>query len=162
MELIQTLYSLTNVLFTQGKMIATAESCTGGLLAGLLTEQPGSSKWFERGFVTYSNLAKQQMLEVPVHLLQQYGAVSIEVAEAMAIGAIQHSDAHIAVSITGIAGPDGGSKEKPVGTVCFGYANKEGVVRSEHCCFAGLSREQVRQKACQQALQGAITLLQLM
>jgi len=159
MEITAALQSLTQLLVRQGMMIATAESCTGGLLAGYLTEQAGSSKWFERGFVTYSNLAKQQMLAVPAALIANYGAVSTEVAEAMAAGALKNSDAHIAVSITGIAGPDGGSKEKPVGTVCFGYADKTGVLHSERYCFADLSREQVRQQACLQAMRGIMTLL---
>lgn len=159
MELMQALQSLTHLLTQQNKMIAVAESCTGGLLSGLLTEQAGSSKWFERGFITYSNLAKQQMLAVPFVLIEQYGAVSLEVAEAMATGALKHSAAQLAISITGIAGPDGGSKDKPVGTVCFGYANSDGLIRSERCLFTGVPRDEVRRKACMHALQQAMTLL---
>src|SRR6187401_2663879 len=98
--------------------LVTAESCTGGLVASCITEIPGSSLWFERGFVTYSNLAKQEMLGVPKKLIANYGAVSEEVASAMAVGALAHSKGHIALSVTGVAGPDGGSIEKPVGTVC--------------------------------------------
>lgn len=104
--------------------IASAESCTGGLLAGLLTEAPGSSDVFDRGFVTYSNEAKSEMLGVPAKLLQEYGAVSVEVALAMAEGALARSPAEIAVAITGIAGPGGGSTEKPVGLVHLASAGK--------------------------------------
>lgn len=105
--------------------IATIESCTGGLLAGSLTAIAGSSLVFERGFVTYSNEAKEQMVGVPADMISQYGAVSEEVARAMAIGGLTASLADIAISITGIAGPGGGSLDKPVGTVCFGVATKE-------------------------------------
>jgi len=108
------------------RSVATAESCTGGLLAKMLTDIPGSSAYFQRGWVTYANEAKTQLLKVPAELIEEKGAVSVEVAEAMAIGALQASGNDAALSITGIAGPDGGTPEKPVGTVCFGLAfNRE-------------------------------------
>ena len=119
------LSQLTEQLQARSFMIATAESCTGGLVAALLTECPGSSNWFERGFVTYSNLAKQESLGVDEQLIQNFGAVSIPVAEAMAAGALNHSQADIALAVTGIAGPAGGSVEKPVGTVCFALPGED-------------------------------------
>lgn len=105
-----------------GIKIVTAESCTGGLIAGTLTDVPGASAWFDRGFVTYSNEAKKAMLGVREETLTEFGAVSKETAEEMALGAVAHSGAGAAVSVTGIAGPGGGTAEKPVGTVCFGFA----------------------------------------
>ena len=105
-----------------GIKMVTAESCTGGLIAGTLTDVPGASTWFDRGFVTYSNEAKKAMLGVREETLEEFGAVSKETAEEMALGAIAHSGAGAAVSVTGIAGPGGGTPEKPVGTVCFGFA----------------------------------------
>jgi nicotinamide-nucleotide amidase len=108
------------------RTVTTAESCTGGLLAKMLTDIPGSSAYFQRGWVTYANEAKTQLLKVPAELIEKKGAVSVEVAEAMAVGALQASCSDAALSITGIAGPDGGTPEKPVGTVCFGLAfNRE-------------------------------------
>jgi nicotinamide-nucleotide amidase len=106
-------------------MIVTAESCTGGLIAGALTENAGSSRVFDRGFVTYSNEAKQELLGVPAAILATHGAVSAETAEAMALGALEHSRAQLALSVTGIAGPDGGSPGKPVGLVHFAVAQRE-------------------------------------
>lgn len=111
----------------RGLKIAVAESCTGGLLAKKLTDTPGSSAWFERGWVTYSNEAKNELLGVPMELIKDHGAVSAEVAEAMAEGALRASRANIAVSITGVAGPDGGTAEKPVGLVYIGIADARGV-----------------------------------
>jgi nicotinamide-nucleotide amidase len=110
---------------TRGLKITVAESCTGGLIVAALTDIPGSSDVFERGFVTYSNEAKQEMLGVPGDLIAAYGAVSPQVAEAMALGALEHSRAQIALSVTGIAGPGGGSAQKPVGLVHFGLARVE-------------------------------------
>jgi len=139
--------------------IATAESCTGGLIAGLLTELPGSSVWFERGFVTYSNLAKHEMLGVNPELIGVHGAVSKAVAEAMVVGALTHSVANLALAVTGIAGPDGGTIEKPVGTVWFAWAMPKLPVRSLHCYFPDVSRQKVRHLACKQALEGAVAYL---
>ncbi|WP_230681462.1 CinA family protein, partial [Paracidovorax cattleyae] len=102
-------------------MMATAESCTGGMIAGACTDLAGSSQWFERGFVTYSNTAKTELLGVPAALIDTHGAVSEPVARAMAEGALRHSRAHAALSVTGVAGPGGGSVAKPVGTVWFGW-----------------------------------------
>lgn len=133
--------------------LVTAESCTGGLVASELTELAGSSQWFERGFVTYSNLSKQELLGVPGELLQDFGAVSLEVAAAMAMGALKHSAGDIALSVTGIAGPGGGSPEKPVGTVCFAWAYRQGQVHTLKEQFSG-DRHTVRQAACQTALEG--------
>ncbi|WP_051131928.1 CinA family protein [Legionella tunisiensis] len=158
-ELNSLVINLTDKLHAGNLKIATAESCTGGLIAGLLTELPGSSVWFERGFVTYSNQAKQDMLGVKASLIQLNGAVSLPVAEAMACGALSHSCADIALSVTGIAGPDGGSLEKPVGTVCFAWAMVNLPVQSMCCHFQNASRQKVRHLACQHALQGVISLL---
>lgn len=131
--------------------IATAESCTGGLVAGCLTAIAGSSDVFERGFVTYSNEAKSELLGVRSDLIAAYGAVSVEVAEAMAKGALTHSSADIAVSITGIAGPGGGSAQKPVGTVCFGIATP-GHVQMERKLFTDNGRTGIRIAALDEAL----------
>ncbi|RAU22663.1 damage-inducible protein CinA [Paramagnetospirillum kuznetsovii] len=134
-----------------GLMIATAESCTGGMVAAALTAIPGSSDVVDRGFVTYSNQAKHEMLGVPESLIACHGAVSEEVARAMAEGALSHSRAHAAVAITGIAGPGGGAKDKPVGLVHFAVAHKDSPTR--HACriFAG-DREDVRMAATLMAL----------
>jgi nicotinamide-nucleotide amidase len=110
------------LLATQGLVAVTAESCTAGGVAYAITQVPGSSAWFDRGMVVYSNAAKQQMLGVPAAYLRDYGAVSEPVARAMALGALRHSMAQLAVAVTGIAGPGGGSAEKPVGMVCFAWA----------------------------------------
>ena len=118
---------LAEICISQQLQITTAESCTGGLVAKQITDLSGSSQWFERGFVTYSNLAKQEMIGVDAALIKKWGAVSEAVASAMAEGALLHSSADYALSITGIAGPGGGSAEKPVGTICFAwsYRNKQ-------------------------------------
>jgi nicotinamide-nucleotide amidase len=120
-----------------GVTLATAESCTGGLIAATLTAIAGSSDVVDRGFVTYANEAKTEMLGVPADLIASVGAVSEPVAAAMASGAIEHSRATIAVSVTGVAGPGGGSPEKPVGLVCFGLARRGSAVRTEHWIFPG-------------------------
>ena len=132
--------------------IATAESCTGGLVAAAITDISGSSAVFDRGFVTYSNAAKTQMLGVPSNLLGVHGAVSEEVARAMAQGALAHSNATLAVSITGIAGPSGGTATKPVGLVHFACATKAGQVLHERMVFSG-DRAAIRATACDHALQ---------
>jgi nicotinamide-nucleotide amidase len=159
-DLIELVQQLTDKLQAKGLMIATAESCTGGLVAGLLTELPGSSAWFERGFVTYSNLAKQEMLAVEAELINAHGAVSKEVAQAMALGALSHSSADLSLAVTGIAGPGGGSLEKPVGTVWFAWAKANSPVQSLICHFPDVSRQVFRQLACARVLEGAISFLE--
>lgn len=136
----------------QNLIIATAESCTGGLVAGSLTAVAGSSAVVDRGFVTYSNAAKTSMLAVPADLIADHGAVSAAVARAMAVGAIEHSDATVSVSVTGIAGPGGGSEDKPVGLVHFAAGGPGGVVHAEHR-FGDLGREAVRLASVRVALQ---------
>lgn len=145
-------------LQAKGWMMATAESCTGGWIAKLCTDLTGSSAWFERGFVTYSNEAKQDMLGVPAATLAEYGAVSEAVTAAMATGALLHSRAQVAVSVSGIAGPGGGTTTKPVGMVCFGWAARDGKVRTATQYFDG-DREAVRYQAVQYALQGVLQML---
>lgn len=138
-------------------MLATAESCTGGLVAAAITDISGSSQWFERGFVTYSNQAKTEMIGVPAELIDKHGAVSEPVARAMAEGALINSRAQVALSITGVAGPGGGTADKPVGMVCFGWSNRvTTLVETRH--FKG-DRTQVRSQAAQHALRGVIELL---
>lgn len=132
-------------------MLATAESCTGGLIAGACTDLSGSSNWFERGFVTYSNAAKSEQLGVPPALIETHGAVSEEVARAMAAGAVQHSHAQVTVAVTGVAGPTGGTAEKPVGLVWFGFALPDRVL-TEQMHFAG-DRAAVRAATVHHALQ---------
>ena len=132
--------------------LAAAESCTGGLLAATLTEIPGSSDVFERGFITYSNEAKETMLGVPSSVLEQFGAVSRETAEAMAQGALAHSPAELAVAITGIAGPGGGMPGKPVGLVHFAAAARAGRLLHQECRFGDIGRAQVRLVSVRQAL----------
>lgn len=134
-----------------GLMLATAESCTGGLIAACLTEVPGSSAVVERGFVTYSNEAKAEMLGVAPALLETHGAVSAQVAEAMAAGALEHSTAHLAVSVTGIAGPGGATPRKPVGLVFLALAHRGGACRSVKRIFPG-NRRAVRLASLQEAL----------
>lgn len=127
-----------------GLTVATAESCTGGLIAGTITDVPGSSDVFDRGFVTYSNAAKVQVLGVSEETLARYGAVSEKVAGEMARGALERSTAGIAVSVTGIAGPGGGTDSKPEGRVCFGLAGRTGEVFTETVDFGPIGRFEVR------------------
>jgi nicotinamide-nucleotide amidase len=141
-----------NELKQRGLKVATAESCTGGGLSYWLTSVPGSSDWFERGFVTYSNEAKIEMLGIPDHTIRKYGAVSNETACAMALGALHHSHADMAVAITGIAGPDGGSKEKPVGTVWIAWVHLNAAVTAEINVFSG-DRQNVRLCSIAKALE---------
>jgi nicotinamide-nucleotide amidase len=143
---------LAGRLLATGQMMATAESCTGGMIAAACTDLAGSSAWFERGFVTYSNEAKTELLGVPAALIAEHGAVSEPVVRAMAGGALRHARAHIAVAVTGVAGPGGGSADKPVGSVWFGWATATGV-KTQLRHFAG-DRQQVRQATVQHALQG--------
>ncbi len=135
-------------------MLSTAESCTGGLIAAACTELPGSSLWFERGFVSYSNAAKTQLLGVPFDLIAAHGAVSEPVARAMASGALSHSQAQVAVAVTGVAGPSGGSPDKPVGTVWLAWA-LNGRLEAERRQFSG-DRHAVRQATVECALRGLI------
>lgn len=135
-----------------GVHIATAESCTGGLIAGALTEVAGSSDVVDRGFIVYSNRAKTEMLGVPPALIAQHGAVSEEVARAMAEGALQKAGVELAVSCTGIAGPGGGTAEKPVGLVYLAALDKNGTALTSRCVFGDIGRDAVRMKSVEMAL----------
>ena len=146
-------------LSQQKLMLACAESCTGGLVSEIITATPGSSAWFERGFVTYSNAAKQEMLGVRQEILADSGAVSEETARAMAQGALAHSHAQIALAITGIAGPGGSSSGKPVGTVCFAWCGVGATPASETRHFSG-TRETIRKQAAVHAVKGLLALLE--
>ena len=152
------LAALIQQLLDRQLMVATAESCTAGLVAKLLTDMAGSSQWFERGFVTYSNLAKQQMLGVNEQTLQSHGAVSQQTVTEMVTGALHNSPAHIALAITGIAGPDGGSADKPVGTVWFAWAHQDGHCRQAMHHFDG-DRSSIRQQAAEFAIDGLLDFL---
>ena len=143
--------ALAQALRARGARIATAESCTGGLIAAACTAVAGSSDWFERGFVTYSNEAKVESLGVPMALIQAHGAVSEEVARAMAEGALAHSLATLAVAVTGIAGPGGATPGKPVGTVWMAVAQSDGATRTELLNLAG-DRSAVREQTVAHAL----------
>jgi len=146
-------------LQTRGECLAVAESCTGGWAAQSLTAVPGSSAWFDRGFVSYSNAAKCDMLGVPETTLARHGAVSEAVARAMAQGALNNSRADWALSITGIAGPSGGAPEKPVGTVCFAWAGRESGCVAITCHFTG-DRAAVREQSVRHALRGLIAMIE--
>lgn len=146
-------------LKAQGVLLATAESCTGGWVAQAVTAIAGSSDWFERGFVTYSNAAKQEMLGVSPDTLARHGAVSEPTAREMAAGALLHSRAQVALAITGIAGPGGGSPEKPVGMVCLAWATKQGALCVETRHFKG-NRASVRRQSVIAAMQGILRLLE--
>lgn len=139
-------------LKTAGLTVATAESCTGGLIAGALTSVPGSSQVVYGGFVTYANEAKIAMIGVPFGLLRQFGAVSEDVARAMADGALGAAGTHVAVAVTGVAGPDGGTAKKPVGLVHFAVATEDGTTHARKQ-FSGLDRDGIRQASVIQALQ---------
>ena len=146
------------LLKSHGMMLATAESCTGGGVAQAITGVAGSSAWFERGFVTYSNLAKQQMLGVSEATLKQHGAVSEAVVREMVAGALKNSTAQVALSVSGIAGPDGGTADKPVGTVWFAWGIKGGATHAQRHQIGG-DRAEVRAQAVHIALQGVVNLL---
>ena len=163
---------LAEGLIRRNKRVATAESCTGGGVACAMTDMAGSSRWFERGFVSYSNEAKTEQLSVPAETIARFGAVSEEVAAAMATGALRHSRADFGVAVTGIAGPDGGSADKPVGTVCFGWSRRragegvgagdsegDGEPKTRRVLFAG-NRREVREQSVETALQGLLELLE--
>ena len=145
-------------LKAKGALLVTAESCTGGWVSQAVTAIAGSSDWFERGFVTYSNAAKEEMLGVRPATIAQHGAVSEETAREMALGALKHSRGTIALAITGIAGPSGGSGTKPVGTVCFAWARKGHDASAETRRFSG-DREAVRRQSVEHALRKALELL---
>ena len=145
-------------LKAHGLMLATAESCTGGGVAHAITYVAGSSAWFERGFITYSNLAKQQMLGVNEATLNQHGAVSEAVVREMVTGALANSAAQVALAVSGIAGPDGGTPDKPVGTVWFSWGIKNGAVHTQRHQLNG-NRAEVRAQSVHIALQGVIDLL---
>ena len=138
--------------------LAVAESCTGGWLSEVITSVSGSSNWFDRGFVVYTNKAKQELLHVSEAMLEQFGAVSEQVVEAMAIGALNNSHADVGVAITGIAGPSGGTEEKPVGLIWFGFSVKDESVKTYHRHFNG-DRESIRQQAVKFALKKLIELI---
>jgi nicotinamide-nucleotide amidase len=149
---------LAKILLKNQWRLTTAESCTGGLVAASLTALAGSSEWFERGYVTYSNNAKSEDIGVDAHLIQDHGAVSIQVAKAMAVGAKQSSNSNIALSITGIAGPTGGTVAKPVGTVCFAWILDNDQVLSETKSFTG-DRSEIRDAASEFAISQLTRLL---
>lgn len=156
-EILSLCERLALALKSRGWMMATAESCTGGLIAACCTSLSGSSDWFERGLVTYSNAAKADMLGVPAELITAHGAVSEEVARAMALGALAHSKAQVSLAVTGIAGPTGGSPDKPVGTVWFGWA-VQGQAWTERLRFED-DRDAVRAATVGHALHGLLKLL---
>ena len=149
---------LADLMLKNDLLMATAESCTGGMIAAACTDLAGSSAWFERGFVTYSNAAKTELLGVDAALIAQHGAVSELVARAMALGAIRHSHAQVSVAVTGVAGPTGGSIEKPVGTVWFAWSVC-GSLQSEMMCFRG-DRASVRHGTVHHAISKLLTLLE--
>ncbi|MBI1283665.1 MAG: nicotinamide-nucleotide amidohydrolase family protein [Thiobacillus sp.] len=157
-ELHQLAGELGEILRARGWMLATAESCTGGWVGQLVTALPGSSQWYERGFITYANAAKIEMLDVPAATLDEHGAVSEQTASAMAAGALAHSHAQAALAISGIAGPGGGTRQKPVGLVCYGWALADGTLMSSTCRLDG-DREEIRSRAVAAALRGLIELI---
>lgn len=150
--------TLATRLTQHGLKLATAESCTGGGLSYWLTSLPNSSEWFEGGFITYSNASKTVQLGVDPHMIERHGAVSSETARAMAEGALAHSQANISVAITGIAGPGGGTANKPVGLVWFGFAGRDFPTKTTHTLFSG-TRETIRQQAIEYALDSLIKIL---
>lgn len=149
--------TLAQILLSRSWTISLAESCTGGLVCATLTDLAGSSEWFERGYITYSNEAKTECLDIPPELIESHGAVSEQVAKVMAEGARINSGSNVAISITGVAGPSGGSAEKPVGTVCFAWATEsQTLTKTMH--FDG-DRQMIRQQATELALTELIALL---
>ena len=147
------------VLSRQGLRLVTAESCTGGWIAKAITDIPGCSAWFSGGFVSYGDKMKQQQFNIEQEILQQNGAVSQEVVEAMAKGALEKSDAHVSVAVSGIAGPDGGSADKPVGTVWFAWARLVPPSLESNCELLAGDRTQVRHQTVDKALKGIIQLI---
>lgn len=149
---------LGEILVQRGFMLASAESCTGGWVGQAVTSVPGSSKWYERGFITYSNNSKSEMLGVSLFSLEKFGAVSEQIAAEMAAGAISSSRAQVSIAVTGIAGPGGATEGKPVGKICHSWAIKDGLARTSVCFLEG-DRESIRIQAVAIALQGTIDLL---
>ena len=152
-ELFELAQQLGLLLKLKEKIIATAESCTGGWIAQIITEVSGSSAWFDRGFVTYSNAAKMQMLGIKSETLDKFGAVSAQTATEMAKGALEHSEADCAIAVTGIAGPDGGTAEKPIGTVFIAWAYKNQEVKVLRKKLTG-NRHEIRRQTVKIALEG--------
>ena len=150
---------LAGLLLTRDMRVVVAESCTGGGIAQAMTNTPGSSQWFERGFVSYSNDSKKELLGVSEETLLNFGAVSEQTAGEMAAGALQNSHAQVSVAVTGIAGPDGGSNEKPVGLVCFGWSINNEPTKTASIVFQG-DRSTIRQQAIRMAIQGLIDLVE--
>ncbi|HAT39180.1 CinA family protein [Polynucleobacter necessarius] len=157
MHIVDLTKTLAQILLSRNWALSLAESCTGGLICANLVDLAGSSEWFERGYITYSNAAKTECLDVPEQVIEIYGAVSEEVAKAMADGARVNSGSNVAISITGITGPSGGSIEKPVGTVCFGWST-ENQTSTKTMHFDG-DRQNIRQQATEFALSELIALL---
>ena len=158
-ELVLLTQQVAESLIAQKLSLVTAESCTGGWIAKCCTDLAGSSEWFDRGIVSYSNAAKQSMLAVPMDLINTFGAVSSEVAAAMAIGALNNSEANVALAVTGIAGPEGGSADKPVGSVWFGwawYSQGDVLHKTKFEQFSG-EREAVRRHTIKRALAGVLS-----
>lgn len=154
-DMLSVVSSLADVLQSKQLRLVTAESCTGGGVASVLTDLAGSSQWFERGFVTYSNDAKMDCLNVPATVLERYGAVSEETVRAMVKGAVTNSLGDVALAVSGIAGPGGGTESKPVGTVCFAWGNSD-VQRTGTRLFSG-DRHQVREQAVEHAITGMLS-----
>jgi nicotinamide-nucleotide amidase len=157
-ELHQLAAQLAEKLLARGWMVTTAESCTGGWVGQVLTSLPGSSAWYDCGFITYSDAAKIGMLGVPAATLDSHGAVSEETAGAMASGALLHSRAQAALAITGIAGPGGATPTKPVGLVCYGWALSDGTALTSTCRLSG-DREEIRSRSVAAVLRGLIDLI---
>ena len=157
-ELYQLAEQTGHVLKQRGYQLATAESCTGGWVGMVMTAVPGSSAWYDRGFITYSNDAKQMQLDVSADTIDTHGAVSESIVREMALGTLQHSKANISLAISGIAGPGGGTPYKPVGTVCIGWALTDGTHLETTCRFSG-DRDEIRARAVAAALRGVIELL---
>ena len=152
--LIELVERIAQRMLESGRTMAVAESCTGGWLAKVCTDLPGSSAWFDSGFVTYSNRAKEYQLEVPAALIAEFGAVSEPVVEAMLDGVLKHSQVDVAVAISGIAGPAGGSAEKPVGTVVIGWKLADEICATTTCFLFSGDRNQIREQSVLAALQG--------
>jgi nicotinamide-nucleotide amidase len=158
-ELTELADSLGRALEARHWMLAPAESCTGGQIAKVMTDVSGSSSWFDRGFVTYSNVAKTEMLGVEGSLIEHYGAVSEPTVRAMAEGALKHSTAQVTVAVSGIAGPEGGTPDKPVGTVWIAWATRDGATQARLHHFRG-DRRAVRDQATFAALRGVLSLIE--